>query len=368
MNIGLITYPIETNPTGIGVHVLNLAKKLLEIDKENIYFLLHFTASENPVYNKNEILYRHFKHLPIMFSDSWYLKKRSGFFDIVHRFSPGGFLFNIRSKIVITVHDLFAYHPYHFNRKTFRRSGRFFIKNSLKKADAVVTDSEFTKNEVLKTFPIDKNSVHVVNCAPGISLDKKNVDKTVLKDKYGISRDFILFVSTIEPRKNLLGLVQAYERLREHYDIDEYLVIVGGKGWDFDHTLTYINASKSRDRIVLTGFVPDEDLPLFYRHANLFVYPSFMEGFGIPPLEAMSCGCPVLTSNTSSLPEVVQHGEMMFDPHNTAEIAEKSIKILKNASARENNIKKGQENIKRFNWRKSAEKMMQIYNSIGKEA
>ena len=114
----------------------------------------------------------------------------------------------------------------------------------------------------------------------------------------------------------------------------------------------------------LMGFVPDSDLGCFYRNASLFVYPSFMEGFGIPPLEAMGCGCPTLASNAASLPEVLRYPEMMFDPQDVDQISERCLQILRDPVRREDNIKKGFQNAQRFSWRKSARQMISIYNSL----
>ena len=364
MKIALITYPMETNPTGIGVNVQNIAQNLIEIDQHNTYSLLHFTASPNPIYKYNEILYKNYKYLPVMFSDSWYLRKNSYKFDIVHRFSPGGFLFKTESKIVITVNDLFMYKKYPFNRKTMSYPGRYFIRSSLKKAQAIIAISQFTKQEILETFRLDEERVHVVHCDSGIIIQNPDRAKNVLAVNYEITYKYILSVSTIEPRKNLIGMVKAYEMLREYHGIEEHLVIVGQMGWDVESTLDYINKSKHRDHIKLVGFVPASDLAYFYQNASLFVYPSLMEGFGIPPVEAMKCGCPTLTSNTSSLPEVVQYKEMMFDPENTQEIADKCLRILQNVAFRMDNLTKGTNNVKRFSWKESAKKLVNIYNTL----
>jgi len=364
MNIALITYPADSNPTGVGVNVQNIAENLLELDKQNNYFFLHFTQTDNPIYRKNEILYRHYKYLPVMFSDSWYLLQNSHRFDVVHRFSPGGFIFKTKSKIVITVNDLFLYKRYHFNKKLKVFLSRYFNRKSLLKADAIIAISQFTKEEIIKTFKLDSNKIHVVYCAPNIFFESSEKGRDILQSTYGIIGNYILFVSNIEPRKNLLNLVKAFEILKERYSINEYLVVVGKKAWAYNETLNYIERSKYKHAIKLIGFVPTSHLAFFYRNARLFVYPSFMEGFGIPPLEAMKFGCPTLTSNTSSLPEIMQHDDMMFDPDNINEIADKCIKILKNIDVRLDNLKKGYEIVNRFNWKESAKKLIDIYNNL----
>jgi glycosyltransferase involved in cell wall biosynthesis len=364
LKIGLITYPIEKSPAGIGVHVQRLVENIIDLDRENRYYLLHYKPDDNHIYHKNEVLYKHYKRLPVMFSDSWYLRNSSYRFDIVHRFSPGGFLFNVSTKKVITVHDLFFYKAYPFNKGVKLYLARYFNRASLKKADAILAVSQFTKQEILKTFDLDESRVHVVYNGADTVQDNSQDAKQVLKSKYGIRGDYILFVSTIEPRKNLIGLVKAYEVLKRKYSIKESLVVVGKKGWDYNETLNYIKRSRFRDSIIITGFVPSAHLTHFYSNASLFIYPSIMEGFGISPLEAMQRGCPTLTSNTSSLPEVVRYPEMMFDPEDIDQIVERIIRILSEPAFREDNIRKGMENAKRFSWRKSAQQIISIYNTL----
>lgn len=364
MNIGLITYPIEKSPAGVGTYTYNLVKNVIDMDLDNNYFLLHYKQNSDQIYSNNEILYKYYHYLPVMFSDSLYLYKNPALFDIVHRFAPGGFFCNLKSKLVVTVYDLFMYKTYPFNRKIKIYLARYFNRMSIKKADAVITISNFSKQEIVNTFKISENKVHVLYCGPGNVDSESNSGKDLLKRKYNLANDYILFVSTIEPRKNLLNLVKAYEQMKKRHSIKESLVIVGKKGWDFKKTLNYIEKSVFRDSIISTDFVSTADLNYFYRNASLFVFPSFMEGFGIPPLEAMSHGCPTLTSNTSSLPEVVNHPEMMFDPDDVEQICEKCLRILQDSTFRENNIKKGIQNVKRFSWRKSAEQIISIYNSL----
>jgi glycosyltransferase involved in cell wall biosynthesis len=364
MKIGLITYPIERSPAGVGTYTLNLVEHILRLDPDNTYYLLHYERNPHPIYARNDILYEHFRHLPVMFSDSLYLARHAADFDIVHRFAPGGFLFRTRCKRIVTVYDLFMYKSYPFNRKLKIYLARYFNRNSIRRADAVVTISEFSKQEIVKSFGVDEGRVHVIYPGPGSLATEPDCNQSRLHSIYGLSRDFILFVSTIEPRKNLMGLVKAYEILRGRHGIEQDLVVVGRKGWDFEETLGYIARSPARDRIHLLGFVPDSDLVHLYRKARLFVYPSHMEGFGIPPLEAMYHGCPVLTANTSSLPEVVRDAEMMFTPSDIEDLAAKCLRILRQSEVRESNIERGRENARRFNWTDSAKRMIHIYESM----
>jgi len=366
MDIALLTYPIDTNPAGVGVHVENIVKNIVALDKHNTYHLLHFTESDHPIYRTNEIRYRRIPYLPLMFSDSWYVFRHSHKFDIIHRFLPGGFIFGASSKVVITVHDLFMYKRYPFNRSVKIPLARLLNRNAMLRADAIIADSQFTKQELVDTFPIDSKKVHVVYSAhQDLSVDADR--GRAMLNPYNLPEKYILFVSTIEPRKNLLSLVKAFEILKESHGVEESLVVVGKEGWDYASTWRYVERSRFMSYIKRVGYVPAEHLAAFYQHASLFVYPSFMEGFGIPPLEAMACGCPVLTANTSSLPEVVRHGDMMFDPEDIQELVSKSLRILTDPAHRGENIAKGAENVQRFSWEKSAQKLIKIYKHIGEK-
>jgi glycosyltransferase involved in cell wall biosynthesis len=368
MNIGLITYPIEKSPAGVGTHTYNLVKHILEADSKNTYFLLHYQGNDDPIYCQREILYRRIPLLPVMFSDSCYLWRNSSKFDIVHRFSPGGFLFPIQSKKVVTVHDLYLYKRYPFNRQLETVLARTFNRKSIENADLILTVSDFTRSEVLDTFNVDPERVRTVYNGIGSAAFETPMTQEEWLETYKLESPYILFVSTIEPRKNLIGLVQAFEILKDKHGIQEQLVVVGRKGWDYRETLEYIETSRHRSAIRMAGFVPKSALVRFYRNASLFVYPSFMEGFGIPPLEAMYLGCPTLASNTSSLPEVMNYAEMMFDPHNVSEIADKCRLVLNDRNARLENIEKGRQNASRFSWRKSAEAMIDLYDQLALES
>jgi glycosyltransferase involved in cell wall biosynthesis len=347
------------------VYVKNIVQNLIELDKSNSYFLCHYLRTSNPLYSSNEILYRRYKWLPLMFSDSLYLGRNPDRFDIVHRFLPGGFLFRTNARIVITVLDLFCYKRYPFNRKTRNVLVNPIIRSSLERAQAIIAISEFTRRDIIETFRVKASKVHVAYPASSIVPKDLAESQRLLQDQYGIRNCYILFVSTIEPRKNLISLVKAFEILKEKYYIEEDLVVVGKRGWEFQNTLECIGRSRCRDSIRLVGFVPEDHLPCFYGKASLFVYPSLMEGFGIPPVEAMTCGCPTLTSNTSSLPEVMGYEDMMFSPLEVDEIVEKSLRLLEDEASREDNVRKGLENAARFSWQASASKIVNIYNKLG---
>jgi glycosyltransferase involved in cell wall biosynthesis len=195
-------------------------------------------------------------------------------------------------------------------------------------------------------------------------LDKKEACH-IARKKYKIDRDFILFVSTIEPRKNLPGLLQAYRRLRDEYKRDEILVLAGLNGWLWEEVYETVDALNLDDHVAFLGRVPSEDLVYLYNAARVFVHPSFYEGFGLPPLEAMNCGTPVIVSNTAALPEVVGDAGLMINPHDIDGLTVALWRMLTDEELRQNYIEKGLKRAKLFSWVQAAKQTLAVYHKIG---
>lgn len=191
---------------------------------------------------------------------------------------------------------------------------------------------------------------------------------TNIREKYGIKDDFILFVGTLQPRKNIIRLVEAYEKIKmKNEKIKKLqLVIVGKRGWMWEETVGRIENSPFRKDIIIADFVSDDDLPDLYRSARCFVLPSLYEGFGIPAVEAMACGCPVVVSNVSSLPEIVGDAAILIDPNGTADAADAILEAGYNEKRRNVLIKKGLENVKRFLWETCAQKTLEALLIVAK--
>ena len=178
-----------------------------------------------------------------------------------------------------------------------------------------------------------------------------------------ISNPYILTVSTISPRKNIDGLIKAFNLLKEQ--IPHNLIIAGKNGWNYEYVFRLVDELKLNDRVWFTGAVTDDELKLLYKNASLFVYPSYYEGFGLPPLEAMACGCPTLVSNVTSLPEVVGNEEMTFNPYDERNIGYKINNILNNEDLRAEFINYGLERVKNFSWNKACEEIIEmVFNKI----
>lgn len=201
-----------------------------------------------------------------------------------------------------------------------------------------------------------------------VGIDNSFVERSLqqsseVKIKYNLPSKYILTVGTLEPRKNLNLLLKAFEMLRKKYDAEHKLVIVGRKGWQKSLSIK----KELKDYIVLTGFVDERHLPIIYRLADLFVFPSIYEGFGSPILEAMACQTPVIASNISSLPEVGGNACLYADPYDPLDFAKKMSTILNDKNLYDDLIGKGKERIKRFSWRKTAENTLKVYEEVFKE-
>lgn len=266
-------------------------------------------------------------------------------------------------KRVVTIHDVFHlafYNTLNLKQKLYTK---IVINQAVNRSDIILTVSEFSANEI-KKYTNTKKDIHVIYNAIDHKKFKVIKEKSKLdfvRKKYSLPQEFILFVGNVKPHKNLKNLLLAIK------NIEINLVIVGKKeGFitaDKDIT-NIIERYNLKNRIIFTGYIEDEDLPIIYNLATLFVFPSLYEGFGIPPLEAQACGCPVICSNAASLPEVCGNSVIYFNPYDVEDIKEK-IELVLNNKELQNELKlKGFENVKRFSWEKSAIKIIEIIEGL----
>lgn len=258
---------------------------------------------------------------------------------------------------VITVHDLaFERYPEFFSREKLWWHRYLMIpRRQLASADHLIAVSHSTKHDLGNLYGIPKERIGVIYPGVGnefLPLEKTNPRLYEVKKKYRLPEHFILYFGTLEPRKNITGLIKAFGILKSYQlSAKSYkLVIAGTKGWLCRDIFKTAKISSYSDDIVFTGFVADEDKPALYNLAEAFVYPSFFEGFGFPPLEAMACGVPVVTSNRSSLPEVCGNAAILIDPYRPSEMAEAISTLLSGARAKEMMVGRGIERTKMFSW------------------
>lgn len=268
---------------------------------------------------------------------------------------------------VISIMDLAFFHfPEYFTRKDLAQL-RNWTAYSVNKADAVITISNASKDDIIEQYTIPKEKIYVIypGIKEGLALQQSVYAMNELKAKYSLSDKYILFVGTLQPRKNILRLIEAFSILsRKRAFSDTDLVIVGKKGWSYEEILQAPQKFAVADRVKFLDFVPDEDLPLLYRHAQCFVLPSLYEGFGLPVLEAMKYNCPVITSNVSSLPEAGGDAAVYVDPLSVDDIAEKLEKVLSDKNLRNQLIEKGRKQIQKFSWEKAANETLKILEKV----
>ncbi len=242
-----------------------------------------------------------------------------------------------------------------------------WTKYSAKRAKVIFTISDASKNDILKAY--GKRPEQVIVTYPGLkqptSNNKQDTDTMdILKQKYAVTKPYILFVGTLQPRKNIVRLIEAFSQIKSQKDLD--LVVVGKKGWLYEEILEAPKKYGVADRVKFLDFVSNEDLSLFYKNAELFILPSLYEGFGLPVIEAMSYGCPVITSSVSSLPEAGGDAAVFVDPESVSDIAKKLEKVLTNKKLRGEMIKKGYLHIKKFSWEKTARETLEALKSLAK--
>jgi glycosyltransferase involved in cell wall biosynthesis len=261
---------------------------------------------------------------------------------------------------VVTIHDLaFLRYPEQVTAKRYQYLSRT-IRSSVKRAAQILSVSEATKRDIVELLSVEPEKIAVTPL--GVDERFRRIDEAALshfREQAGIERPFMLFVGTLEPRKNLPRLVEAFTLIASNVPHD--LVVIGPEGWLTSEIHESAARLLDRGRIQFRGFVPDGQLPAWYSACDLFAYPSLYEGFGLPPLEAMACGAPVLTSSISSLPEVVGDAAQTVDPLDSQAISAGMLNVLSDANLRDDLRRRGPEQAKRFTWHRTAALTVEAY-------
>lgn len=265
----------------------------------------------------------------------------------------------LHGKVMTTICDVtYLRYPETMDARNRRRL-RQGMQRSLAQSDHVLTISEFSRREIVSALGVPEDRVSVVPCAS--SLAPRAADFSVCAEKYGIRTPYILYVGTIEPRKNLVRLLGAFARLKREQGLAHQLVLAGGPGWANEEI--YRTAAGIRD-VVFTGYIPQAEKCALYRNAAVFVFPSLYEGFGIPPLEAMQFGCPVVCSGTSSLPEVAGNAAEFVDPLDEAAIAQGIWNVLSDPARAAVLAERGRVRAGQYTWESSAQQFVQICKEV----
>ncbi len=271
---------------------------------------------------------------------------------------------------VVSIMDLaFIHFSQYFAKKDLYQLQNW-TKYSVKNATKVITISEASKSDILKVYGLSPDKVIVIY--PGIRHKKtmSTLEPHIYKwqevqRKYELADKYLLFVSTLQPRKNVSRLIEAFSKIKATLKHDLQLIIVGKKGWLYEDILEAPEKFNVEKEVKFLDFVSDEDLDILYKNAQLFVYPSLYEGFGLPILEAMRHDCPVITSNVSSLPEAGGDAALYFDPLNVDDILSTIEKVLTDHKLREKMIAKGHEQVLKFSWEKAATQTLDILQQVG---
>jgi len=370
LRIAIDAHSVGTKLGGNESYAINLIEALAQVDAVNDYTLFVTTAEAYDRFNQR---WPNFKvrstrpHTPLIripLTLSAELRKNP--VDVLHvQFTAPPFC---PCPVVVSVHDLsFEHLPQTFKRRS-RTQLRLTVRHSARQAARVLSLSEHGKQDIISTYGIDSQRISAIPLAAPNHFARVT-DATELqrvRHTYGIDDDYILSVGSIQPRKNLARLVRAYALLAEKLGKENVpkLVLAGKRAWLFDETLRSLEESGVKDSVILTGYVPEKDLPPLYSGAMCFVYPSFFEGFGLPPLEAMKCGAPVIVSNTTSLPEVVGDAAICVDPYDINAIAGALERVNTDSILREELSIKGQARARLFDWRDTALRTLDVYRQV----
>lgn len=268
-----------------------------------------------------------------------------------------------KGKSVITIHDLaFMKYPDATTHNIYKHHTRW-IPYSVKRCDRIIADSHHTKRDIVEFLGVDEDRIDVIHLAAESRFKYVEATDSII-NKYQLPAQYLLFVGTLEPRKNLSGLLQSYSLLKRNTTTQAKLVIVGAKGWKYDPIFELIKELKLQDDVIFTGFIADEDLPAIYSKATAFVMPSIYEGFGLPLLEAMQCGVPVIGSNVSAIPEIIGEHGMLIDPFDTEAWAASMHLLITDKQKHAYYKELALQRASQFTWEKTAAQTKKVYELV----
>lgn len=356
--------------TGIGTYVYQLIYKQSQIDRDNHYYVLIPKESEysfiwgdnfheTPVGNERKDKFWEELEITEVLLDrkvDLYHIPQNGIGMPKDKVCP--FVVTLHDVIPITMPETVG--PYYC--KKFLES----IPDILDKSDAIITVSEFSKRDICTELGISPQKVFVSHLAAEdiYSPMDKQIAKALVKQKYGIEDDFFLYVGGYNPRKNIRTLLLAYAHIKERLNKNHKIVILGKPGRSYEDLVKLSEELKISDSCIFTGFIPVEHMPWFYNAASVFVYPSLYEGFGLPVVEAMACGTPVITSDITSLPEVAGDGAITVSPKDYEAIGKHLLHLVEDEAFYVEISKKALERASRYSWDKTVQDTLKVYRSV----
>jgi len=368
MRVGIDARLVYYSQAGIGQYILHLVNGLAKVDQENEYFLLQSRKDDT-----NILDHPNFRRISLWTPSHHRLERysmnvelvRLGL-DVLH--SPDFIPPHRPScKSVITIHDLaFLLYPHFLTKESARYYGH--IDQAVRWTDHIVAVSHNTKRDTILHLGVAEDKITVVHEAANPifrPIDRQEA-RAQVRDRHGVDGPFVLFVSTIEPRKNVPTLLRALSQLKENYRSDVRLVLAGGRGWLYEDVFAVVQDLKLDGRVHFVGRVSSAELLYLYNAAELLAHPAFYEGFGLPPLEAMACGLPVIVSNVASLPEVVGDAGLLIDPHDVEELTVAMWRVLSDSALCQEMKEKGLRQAGQFSWERAARETATIYQLVGR--
>jgi len=370
MQVGIDARLVYYHPAGISRYCLQLMRALAEIDKEDQFVIFQSRHAPEPLVQqsnfRSESLWTpsHYRVEQYLLS----LELRFKPVDVLHSpdFIPP---FRRRCRSIITIHDLnFLLYPQFLTKASARYYGQ--IDQAVRHTDHIIAVSESTRHDIVRLLGVPEQMITVIYEAPRRFFHiLPDVDlRPRLQQRFGLKRDFLLFAGTIEPRKNIPTLLSAFQQMLDHYHPDVDLVLAGARGWLADEIDGLVSRLGLSDRVRFLGRVSDEELVWLYNATRMLVWPTFYEGFGLPPLEAMACGAPVIVSNVSSLPEVVGDAGLLVDPTDTNALTVAMWRVLSDDTLRQEMIAKGIKRAANFSWERAARETLALYRRVAGQA
>ncbi len=368
VRIGIDAHAAERDGSGNCTYIRNLLLGLSRLDNQNEYFL-YITDPGHPFYRsfqesdnfalKNLPIKNPLLRIPLLLAGRTYIDN----LDILHvqYNSPPAF----KGKLVVTIHDLsFLHHPEFFSHREALRL-KVLTRSTVRKSACILTGSQHARDDIVQAYAVNPDKVKVILHGISERFGPEKGEEAFLQNakKYGIEPPYILFVGRLNPRKNLAALLRAFEICKVQ-GISHKLVIVGKMDFAARELQPLLKSLSSREDIILTGFVPDEDLPHLYSQAEVFVYPSLYEGVGLPVLEAMNSGVPIVTSNSTSLKELVGNAGILVDTTRVEDLAREILRLVADPDLKEGLREKGLARANSFSWEKTARETLDTYRQV----
>jgi len=370
MRVGLDGYPLSEPLTGVGHYTLELARALARnfpLDQFELVSPKPFTGTlveDNTLPNLSFAQAKLLSMRGRWWSVGLPLYARKASFDLFHGTNYELPLWNNR-RSVLTIHDLSTLLFPELHRRPLSRRARLRLPLTAKMATAIVTPTEAVKREVCEQLKCKPEKVTAIHEAPrSFFRPASAAESAQTRKRLGVEDDFLLFVGTLEPRKNLLTLLKAFAQILRETQMRPQLVIAGGEGWLMSETESFVESAGIKDRLLFTGYLQDEELRALYSSCRAFIYPSLYEGFGLPPLEAMACGAPVIASRIAASQEVLRDAAVLIDPLDSESLTRAIVDCLKSDKRSKESRTRGLEHAEKFSWDRAARTTYEVYERV----